>query len=382
MAGKRALREALVVGIGRTPFSRNSGQTTAALAVEACRNALADAGMDASEVDGVVSFAISDSVSAAEVGYLLGLDGLRVPMELVGGGNMVTLTVAAAFAAVESGSCEVALVFRSLNSRSGKRFGTFEGPLEVPGDGQYGAPHGYMAPGQWFAMYARRHMHQYGTTYEDLGQIAITTRSHAVSNEAALARQPLDMEAYLASRFIYDPFRLYDCALEADGACALLITTRERAADLKQHPIRMLGQESFMSPHADQWPDFTALYSAKVAPRLWDRTGLKPSDMQLACMYDCFTYTTLATMEDYGFCGKGECGAYFASGRATYGGDVVVNPHGGLLSEAYIHGLNHHYEAVLQLRRQAGARQVQDAELCLVTAGTGPYGGGIVYARD
>jgi acetyl-CoA acetyltransferase len=374
--------KAVIAGIGRTVYSRNSGRTTAALAVEACRGALDDAGMPASEVDGIVSFAVADSTSAAEIGYLLGLDGLRVPLDIVGGGNVVTLAVAQAVMAVESGASEAALVFRSLNSRSGKRFGTFEGALEVPGDGQYGAPHGYMAPGQWFGMYARRHMHEYGATYEDLGQIAIVTRSHAVRNEAAIARQPIDMETYLNSRFIYDPFRLYDCALEADGACALLVTTAERAADLKQHPIRMLGQESFMSPHTDQWPKMTDLYSAHVAPRLWDKVGLKPSDMQLACMYDCFTYTTLATVEDYGFCEKGGCGDYYTSGRATYGGDVVMNPHGGLLSEAYIHGLNHHYEAVLQLRRQAGERQVPDAELCLVTAGTGPYGGGLVYARD
>ncbi|MDB5445956.1 MAG: hypothetical protein JWQ97_1273 [Phenylobacterium sp.] len=382
MAEKRTPREAVIAGIGRTDYSRNSGRTTGRLAVDACRAALDDAGMAASEVDGIVNFAVADSVSSAEVGYQLGLDGLRVPLDIVGGGNVVTLAVATAVHMVESGACDAALVYRSLNSRSGKRFGTFEGKVEAPGDGQYGGPHGYLAPGQWFGMYCRRHMHEYGTTYEDLGHVAIVTRAHAVKNEAAIARTPLDMDAYMASRFIYDPFRLYDCALEADGACALLVTTRERAADLKQQPVRMLGQESFMSPHTDQWPDLTALYSAKVAPRLWEKTGLKPTDMQLACMYDCFTYTTIATVEDYGFCGKGECGDYYASGKASYGGEVVMNPHGGLLSEAYIHGLNHHYEAVLQLRRQAGERQVADAELALVTAGTGPYGGGLIYARD
>ncbi len=126
----------------------------------------------------------------------------------------------------------------------------------------------------------------------------------------------------------------------------------------------------------------SALYSANVGPRLWDMTGVTPGDMDVACLYDCFTYTTLATLEDYGFCEKGEGGRFFADGRATYGGDVVVNPHGGLLSEAYIHGMNHHFEAVLQLRGQAGERQVEDAALCLVSAGTGPYGGALIYGRD
>jgi acetyl-CoA acetyltransferase len=124
------------------------------------------------------------------------------------------------------------------------------------------------------------------------------------------------------------------------------------------------------------------MYSRTVAPRLWDRTGFRPTDIDVALMYDCFTYTVMATMEDYGFCGKGEVGDYFAAGRATYGGDVVVNPHGGLLSEGYLHGLNHHVEAVEQLRGDAGERQVDGARLALVTAGAGPYGGANVLSIE
>jgi acetyl-CoA acetyltransferase len=123
------------------------------------------------------------------------------------------------------------------------------------------------------------------------------------------------------------------------------------------------------------------MYSVHAGPRLWERTGLRSTDIDVACFYDCFTYTVMATIEDFGFCGKGEVGAFFHEGRATYGGDVVVNPHGGLLSEGYIHGMNHHYEAVLQLRGDAGARQVEGAETALVTAGAGPYGGAIVYTK-
>ena len=377
-----ARHDPVIVGIGRSAYSRNSGRTTAGMAVEACRNALSDAALPVEEVDGIVTFAVNDSCSTLEVAYGLGLPGLRVPIDISGGGNVVTLAVAQACAVVQSGMCNSALVYRSLNSRSGKRLGTFTGPLTIEGEGQYGAPHGYLAPGQWFAMWCRRYMHEFGTTNEDLGRIAVVTRQHAVKNQAAIMREPITLEQYLASRWIYDPFRLYDCALEADGACAILVTTRERARDLAQPAISMLGQETFMARSTDQWPDMERLFSAHAAPRLWDKTGLKPADMQLACIYDCFTFTTLGVVEDFGFCDKGGCGELYASGRATYGGDVVINPHGGLLSEAYIHGMNHHYEAVLQLRGQAGERQVAGAELALVTAGTGPYGGGLVYARS
>ncbi len=377
-------RRAVIAGIGRTRYARGSGRTTRAMAAEACRAALADAGTSAGGVDGMASFSTGDSARTMEVAYAIGIDGLAFALDLSGGGNVATLVVAQAVQAVEAGACEAALVYRSLNSLSGHRYGRVDGAVSADGYAQYGGPHGYLVPGQWFAMFARRHMHEHGTTHEDLGRIAIQTRAHAVRNEHALLRKPLTMADYLASRWIYEPFRLFDCALESDGAAALLVTTAERARDLRQRPIRMLGHAAFAGAggYTDQWHDMTRMYSARVASRLWERVGLGPSDMDVACLYDCFTYTTLGTFEDYGFCEKGCAGKAFAEGRATYGGDIVVNPHGGLLSEAYIHGMNHHYEAVLQLRGRAGARQVEGAELCLVTAGTGPYGGALVYARD
>jgi len=146
----------------------------------------------------------------------------------------------------------------------------------------------------------------------------------------------------------------------------------------------MLGHIAYTAKAGDndRYDDMTCMYSQFVAPRLWDLTGLKPKDMDLACLYDCFTYTALATTEDYGFCEKGEGGRFYREGRATYGGEVVINPHGGLLSEAYIHGLNHTYEAVAQLRGEAGKRQVKDAELCLVSAGAAAYGSAMVLSGD
>src|SRR5690606_14901183 len=129
------------------------------------------------------------------------------------------------------------------------------------------------------------------------------------------------------------------------------------------------------------WDDMTSMYSRSAAPRLWQRTGLSPGDVDVACMYDCFTYTVLATLEDYGFCGRGEAAKFLVEGHGTYGGDVVVNPHGGLLAEGYLHGMNHHVEAVAQLRGDAGNRQVPGAAIALVTAGAGPFGGAVLYGR-
>lgn len=375
-------RKAVVAGIGRTVFSRNSGRTTLGMAVGACRDALADAGLPASKVGGVICFHTGDSSNTLEVGYGLGLAGTSLNLDIYAGGNAAAIVVAQAAQNIQAGVCDAILVYRSLNSRSGKRYGTIEGNVEIGGAAQFGAPHGYLVPGQWFAMWARRHMHEYGTTEEDLGHVAITYRNHAARNPHAIMRDPMTMEQYLASRKVYEPFKVPDCSLEADGAVAVLLTSAELARDLKQKPIQILGHESYMGSggYPEQWPEMTRMYSSVVGPRLWDRTGLKPADMDVACLYDCFTYTGLCTTEDYGFCEKGEGGQFYASGRGTYGGDVVINPHGGLLSEGYIHGMNHHYEAVLQLRGQAGDRQVDDVELCLVSAGGITYGSALVYA--
>jgi acetyl-CoA acetyltransferase len=191
------------------------------------------------------------------------------------------------------------------------------------------------------------------------------------------------LDDYLEGRWINEPFRVYDCTAEVDGAVAILLAREDIAVGCAKPPVWLVGSSNSQSgtPWAN-WDDPTEMYSRTAGPKLWDKTGLTPADMDLACMYDCFTYTVMATMEDFGFCEKGQVGPYFAQGRATYGGDVVVNPHGGLLSEGYIHGLNHHYEAALQLRGEAEHRQVADAGLALVTAGGGPYGGANIYSRE
>lgn len=372
-----------VIGIGRTEFTRRSGRTTLAMAAEACRGALADAGLQVSDVDGMLTFMANDSAHPVDVSWAIGCDELAFSTAVIGGGNMVADCVATASAVIEAGTCQAVLLYRSLNGRSGHRFGTVTGPVAVADEWQFCAPHGFLIPPQFFAMWARRHQEVYGSTCEDLGQIAITERSHAVRNPHAIARDPLTMDEYLAGRWVNEPFRVYDCTYEVDGAVAILITSAEVARDGAQPPMWLVGSSNSQSGAGwIEWEDMASMYAKTAGPRLWNRTGLSAADMDIALMYDCFTYTVMTTFEDYGFCEKGQVGEYFAVGRATYGGDVVVNPHGGLLSEGYLHGLNHHYEAALQLRGQAGDRQVRDAQLALVTAGGGPFGGANVYSRE
>jgi acetyl-CoA acetyltransferase len=379
------MREAAIVGIGRTQYSKNSGRTPLAMAAEAARAALDDAGLTGTDVDGVVMYGTGDSCAAMVLGGAIGADDLSWAVDIFGGGNVATLAVADAFSVVSRGICDVVVVYRSLNGRSGQRYGRGEvTPVPMSGEMQFAALAGYVVPPMWVGMWAQRHKHTYGTTDEDFGAISITQRAHAVANEHAMQRTPLTMDDYLAGRWIYEPFRVYDCCLETDGAAAIVITSMDRARDLKHPPVKMLAEAEAHTYGGswDQSADFAQMYSAKAGPRLWSRTDLSPADVDVACMYDCFTYTVMATFEDFGFCPKGEVGAFFREGKATYGGDVVVNPHGGLLSEGYIHGMNHHVEAVRQLRGAAEHRQVADAEIALVTAGAGPFGGAILYGVD
>jgi acetyl-CoA acetyltransferase len=329
------------------------------------------------------TYQVNDSCQPIDVAWALGVDELGWANSMYAGGNAVADQIATAAAVIEAGMCEVVVVYRSLNGRSGHRFGTVEGPVRIAGSEQFDAPSGWIVPPQWFAMWARRHQQVYGSTCEDLGQIAITQRSHAVPNEHATMRTPMTMEDYLGGRWINEPFRVYDCTAEVDGAVAIVLAGEDVARGCAEPPVWLVGSSNSQSGVPwSQWDDPTEMYARSAGPKIWARTGLAPADMDVACMYDCFTYTVMATMEGYGFCQKGEVGAFFAAGRATYGGDVVVNPHGGLLSEGYLHGLNHHYEAALQLRGGAGGRQVADAALALVTAGGGPYGGANIYSRS
>jgi acetyl-CoA acetyltransferase len=241
----------------------------------------------------------------------------------------------------------------------------------------YQAPYGCFAPPQHFALAARAHMLRYGTRAEHFGAVAVTQRANAVLNERALMRKPITLDDYLASRYVVEPFRLLDCCLETDGAVAVLVTSAERARDLRRTPVLLSaaawgGGNTLFSGEGS---DLTETGARRLAPRLFSMAGLGPNEVDVAMLYDCFTYTVVVQLEDYGFCAKGEGGAFAASGALARDGALPVNTHGGFLSEGYVHGLNHVFEAVSQLRGDAGARQVAGAEVALSTAQPGYVAG-------
>jgi acetyl-CoA acetyltransferase len=367
-----------IVGVGYTPFSKNSGVSTLTLAVDAVLAALDEAGLTVDDVDGLATHRVGDSTPPWVVAPALGVPEVTWYLDQFGGGSVSHSVVGQAAMAVASGIAETIVCYRAINARSEFRMGgTGRGPAAVF-DVQYQAPYGYFAPPQQFAMYARAHMNRYGTTSEHFGHIAVGQRANAVKNPRALKRDPITLDDYLASRWIAEPFRLLDCCLETDGACAVVVTSRERARDLRQPPVLISGAawgggDSFFSGSGSvpSGTDFTVTEAARLAPRLYAMAGIGPDDIDFAELYDCFTYSVLVQLEDYGFCQKGEGGPYAASGALALDGDLPVNTHGGFLSEGYVHGINHIAEAVAQLRGTAGDRQVAGAEIGLSTSQPG-----------
>ena len=369
--------QAAIVGIGATEFSKNSGVSTLTLAQRAIMAALEDAGLEPARVDGLATFRVGDSVLPMILAQSLGIKDLHYWLDQFAGGSGSHSIVGQAALAIHAGVADYIVCYRSLNARSEFRMGGTGRPLVDAVETQYQAPFGYFTPPQQFAMAAKAHMERYGTTPEQLGAIAVQQRAHAAHNERAMMREPITLDDYLASRWIVEPFRLLDCCLETDGAVAVVVTSPERARDLKQLPVLIRGASwgSGQTLFSNEQPDPTRTSAADMAPRLFEMAGVTPRDIDVAQLYDCFTYSVLVQLEDYGFCAKGEAGAFIESGATALGGTIPVNTHGGFLSEGYVHGLNHVYEAVSQLRGNAGERQVQGAEIALSTSQPGYVSG-------
>jgi len=366
-----------IAGIGCTEYSKDSGVSTLTLASRAIMAALEDAGLDADAVDGVATFRVGDSVLPAVLTQALGVRDPRWYLDQFGGGSVSHAIIGQAALAIHAGIADTVVCYRALNARSEFRMGGTGRPLVDAVETQYQAPYGYFVPPQQFAMAARAHMEKYGTTEEQLGRVAVQQRANAVLNERAMMREPISLDDYAAARWVVEPFRLFDCCLETDGAVALVLTSAERARDLKKKPVLISGAAwgGGQTLYSNQQPDTTRSAAADVAPRLFEMAGVGPGDIDVAQLYDCFTYSVLVQLEDYGFCAKGEGGAFVESGATARDGTLPVNTHGGFLSEGYVHGLNHVYECVSQLRGEAGARQIEGAAVGLSTAQPGYIAG-------
>jgi acetyl-CoA acetyltransferase len=284
------------------------------------------------------------------------------------GGSSFEAHLNHAVIAIRSGKCEVALITYASNQLSsrGRMIGTGPRPATIP-EATYEAPYGNVLVGA-YAMAARRHMYQYGTTSEQLAEIAVVTRRHAGLNPLAMYRDPITLQDVLSSRMIADPLHLLDCCIVSDGGGAVLVTTEERARDLKQAPIFVLGaSESHTHAHISQMPDLTITAAATTAPRAFAEAGVTPNDIDMAMIYDSFTITVLILLEDLGFCKKGEGGAFVQDGRIALGGQLPINTDGGGLSSNHpgMRGIFLIIEATRQLRGQCGPRQVPGAKLAV-----------------
>jgi acetyl-CoA acetyltransferase len=377
---------ACIVGIGETAYCRapGSGQSLAGLQLHAATRAIAEAGLTNRHIDGIMPF--PGLGSAEEFAANLGVEDLRFAATIHTGGAAPVASLGTAAAVLAAGAATFVLLLAGWNGYSGRRVRetAASDAAALPGRAiarDYYLPFGLTAPPQWYALMARRHMHEFGTTAEQLGAIAVTMRAHAQLNPAAVMRgRPLAIAEYLASPMLAAPYRFLDCCLETDGAAAVVVTTEERARDLARPPVVVLGAAAGQPYPADELTNRRDLFEtglSRAAPLAFRAAGVTPADVDFAEIYDCFTFEVLQQIEEAGFCRRGEGGAFVEGGRIGLGGALPVNTHGGLLSEAHVLGMSHIVEAVRQLRRDAGERQVADAALGVVT-GWGDFGDGSI----
>ncbi|MFG1704535.1 lipid-transfer protein [Nonomuraea sp. M3C6] len=379
-----------IAGIGATEFSKKSGRSELRLAAEAVLSALDDAGLSPGDVDGLVTYS-QDSNQEIAVAREVGVGDLTFFSRVEYGGGAACATVAHAAMAVATGLATTVVCYRAFNERSGRRFGQPNARLTGEPTSQglemsWHVPYGLMTPAAWVAMFARRYMHEYRATSEDFGRVAVAMRRHAATNPAAWFHgRPITLAEHQASRWIVEPLHLLDCCQESDGAVALVVTSAERARDLRRSPAVITaaaqgsgaGQLMMTSYYRDDMSGLPEM--SVVGRRLWEMSGLSPKDIQTAILYDHFTPFVLAQLEELGFCGRGEAPEFLRDGGIELDGRLPVNPHGGQLGEAYIHGMNGIAEAVRQIRGTA-ANQLPGVTNVLVTAGTGVPTSGLILS--
>ncbi len=368
-------KQIAIVGVGESEFGEVPDKNSWQLHVDAARAALDDAGLSAKDVDGLFSAGI-DMMHPLILADYTGLRPKYTDSTMTGGG-VWEFYVEHAIGAIEAGLCEVALLVYATTARSDvkRKLRTGDLPPLPRGPSQFEAPYGLTLIGK-YALAARRHMHEFGTTSEQLAEISVAANQWAQKNPKAFNHgKPIQVSDVLASRIIADPLHAADCCLRTDGGGAVVITTLERARDLKKRPIAVLGTGTAMSHFTmSQWEDLTDLVARQSGERAYARAGVRPSDVRFAMIYDSFTITVLLTLEALGFCGKGEAGAFVSGGTLAPGGRFPINTDGGALhsNQPGMRGVFLLVEATRQLRGEAGDRQVETGGLALVN-GTGGY---------
>lgn len=360
-----------IVGVGETRYGV-PGKSNLGLNLEASKIAIEDSGLSKDEIDGVLTqqpYMDPTFMFSTWIGASLGLK-MNFSTDLNIGGATPVSMVAHAVMAIEAGLCRAVVCSFGENLRSlGERPGTCR-----MGGESFENPFGMTMPGVGYAMVAKRHMHDYGTTSDHLGTIAVTARKHAALHPNAERKEPLALEDYYKSPMFFDPFRRLDICLLTNGGAAVVVASAERAKDLKHKPVYISGFAEH-HPHRfiTQASDMLTTGAKIAGEKAMRMAGIMVNDIDVAEIYDCFTITTLLQLEDYGFCKKGEGGPFIMEGNISPGSKIPVNTHGGLLSQAHIDGMNHIVEAVGQLRGECGERQVKDCEIALVTGNGGIF---------
>jgi acetyl-CoA acetyltransferase len=380
-------RDVAVAGIGYSPLSRHGDPDPRKLTFTAVTEALADAGLTGAAVDGIFEYKFGpESPGAQDVARLIGAPNLSAFADILPNNPSGLAGPLAGVMAVASGVCETVVAFRCLTRAAGYTGGVRTGPDRIGGRDQFLLPYGYSGGIIMnIALAKRRWMAQYGRGEEDFGRIAVNARRWSALNPRAVLREPISMDDYLDSRMISEPLRLLDCDYPVNGAVATVITTAERARDLRQRAVLVDSMSYGTGPEVDWVFGADYLYGGTVpcAKRLWDRSSFLPGDVDVAQVYDGFTSVTLQWVEALGFCGIGEFGDWIGDGsRIGPGGDLPMNTAGGQLAEGRLHGVSFLNEAVLQLRGDCGQRQVSGASVAVVASGLYPQCGAMVLTTE
>ncbi|ASS92894.1 MULTISPECIES: thiolase C-terminal domain-containing protein [Peribacillus] len=369
---------ACIVGVGETDYVRGTSKALAHLCIEASLNACRDAGIDPSEIDGVIS-PWKYNVRHEEFVHGLGMKELKFTGRHEMGGASSIAAIQTAALAVDAGIADYVLVATGQKGYSGPRLGAGDPSIldlnnEFMPNSEYRDnleyPYGLMVPLQYFSLHANRWFHEYNPDPVGMQIVAMTCREHAQLNKKAYMRgRPMTSEDYQNSPMLVSPFRLLDCSLEVDGAGAVIVTSKKNAYRFKK-PVYIGGIAEGHPTYPDDMPtrpDILDMGITHAAPRAFDMAGVRHEEIDFAEIYDCFTFIVLRQLEEMGFCARGEAPEFTKNGRISLGGQLPINTHGGLLSQAHIVGINHVVEAVYQLRGEAGEAQVDDAKIGIVT---------------
>lgn len=380
-----------ISGLGQSDIFRKPQILPFELAVTACERALADSGLKAEDIDGACCWPATppgsiSGAAAASIADISASLGLKLNWHSAGDMAAQLSPILNAVAAISAGYATHVLCWRAVGERWVPRYESTAANVQPIGWREFLLPYWAPSAAIWVACHASTHMARYGITREQMSAIPITQRRNAGLNPKAVYRDPITLDDYFSARMIASPFCLFDCDVPCDGATAVIVSRRDAVSGLRQKPILIEAVGSGAYDRMDTWlsrSDYPHMAMHDAARMMWSRTDLKPKDIDTAHLYDGFTWLTMLWLEALGICGEGEAGQYIAGGeRIALDGELPLNTNGGQLSEGRLHGFGHLHEAVLQLRGQAGARQVEDARVSVVANGGGSLGGAVLLKTD